>query len=933
MSYKKTTTKYEEPIKLDTTILKINVLTKGDLITKDYDPIPFHPNMADIKDLSNNNYIFFPTFEKITKTDLSRAKLGDNKLKMFTSLDYYLQLVKYIASPDRETDNSLLVDQSKAKQYALSVLEDITGDVVNDFVTVQKEETMEEGLTDEEIITNNIGLIKSIFFPNRGRFYVLGREYIIGKSKYIPPYTAGNEINKVLEEKHKVPLVYTITIELELLDATNNPNAGDFSRLSCRAKKESIKADLVGLFGTKFKFEEKINKAVLPSLLKLSPEITERGYGKLQKDWEERNKYMPPPRNEEERLAQESKKTALQKKMSKLEKEQLEYNKIPPLWIKERNALKVKYDEYQKELAKYKKEIADIENNKVEGVESFTDDLIKAVTDKMALATRNLIIATEINKIQAFDLSITQATYDKTYLDSITSPEIKQQIQDKITEYTKLKDTNNVERLNDLALQISVLKLMDAIIKKLKEKPYTSTEIETLLKKEQEIINAKYVAPFLEDLKEKQKEVDFLTKDVNTMKAELTKQPNIYKDQELKKIQQKLFNAQVSFNVLKDKYGDNGKKLVGDGNVKGEWEKALEKMTSIKDSIEVEKNLDARKIENENVNKELKAKFEEIEKVKKDLLVASFYAGEDKELTKSEKESYGSKSKPLESYDNLKNNLESLETEYLEIARKLGIEREIQAKIFLLTSDLDRIKTLKEKKREELKRKEEENTSKLNLKNKILNPYGTNVNKDISEQDKKQIAELEKERSPILHDIELIKQTLDIIEKKKKLYETFIDELKRIKDKDKYVKIVDQFNEFKLKALENYSRDIYGLNVTKESDDFKDKVEKKKQEENKAEINFLAANQGKKYDKKTTEKIEEEVKNELMEEEKKKFEKKYNDAITLTSGGGGNKRTHRKHKKTHRKHKKTHRKHKKRHLQRKTYKKFKTYLRRKTHRN
>jgi hypothetical protein len=801
MSYKKSTSKYEEPIKLDTTILKINVLTKGDLITKDYDPIPFHPNMADIKDLSNNNYIFFPTFEKITKTDLSRAKLGDNKLKMFTSLDYYLQLVKYIASPDRETDNSLLVDQSKAKQYAFSVLEDITGDVVNDFVTVQKEETMEEGLTDEEIITNNIGLIKSIFFPNRGRFYVLGREYIIGKSKYIPPYTASNEINKVLEEKHKVPLVYTITIELELLDATNNPNAGDFSRLSCRAKKESIKADLVGLFGTKFKFEEKINKAVLPSILKLSPEITERGYGKLQKDWEDRNKYMPPPRNEEERLAQESKKSALQKKMSKLEKEQLEYNKIPPLWVKERNALNVKYDEYQKELAKYKKEIDVINENEVEGVESFNDDLIKAVTDKMALATRNLITDTEINKIQAFDLSIPSATYDDTYLDSITSPEIKQQIQDKITEYTKLKDTNNTERLNDLKLQISVLKLMNDIIEKIKgdiKKKLTSDLVTPLKNQEQQIINAKYVAPFLDDLKEKQKEVDVLTTDVNTMKADLVKEKNIYKEQELKKIQQKLFNAQVSLNVLKEKYGEKGKNLVGDNDT-GQWNKALKKMTNIKESIEVEKNLDARKIENENVNKELKTKFEEIEKVKKDLLVASFYAGEDKELTKSEKESYGSKPKPLESYNNLKNNLESLETEYLEIAHKLGIEREIQAKIFLLTSDLDRIKTLKEKKREELKRKEEENTSKLNLKNKILNPYG-NASKDdskISEQDKKQIDELETERIPILQDIEVIKKTLNNIEKKKKMYETFIDELKKSKDKDRYVKIVDRLEEAK----------------------------------------------------------------------------------------------------------------------------------------
>ena len=46
-----------EPIKLDTTILKIDIKTNGDLITKEYDLIPFHPNMSDMKDLSNNNYI------------------------------------------------------------------------------------------------------------------------------------------------------------------------------------------------------------------------------------------------------------------------------------------------------------------------------------------------------------------------------------------------------------------------------------------------------------------------------------------------------------------------------------------------------------------------------------------------------------------------------------------------------------------------------------------------------------------------------------------------------------------------------------------------------------------------------------------------------------------------------------------------------------
>ena len=51
MSSKSSIDKYE-PIKLDTTILKIDIKSTGDLITKEYDLIPFHPNMSDMKDLS-----------------------------------------------------------------------------------------------------------------------------------------------------------------------------------------------------------------------------------------------------------------------------------------------------------------------------------------------------------------------------------------------------------------------------------------------------------------------------------------------------------------------------------------------------------------------------------------------------------------------------------------------------------------------------------------------------------------------------------------------------------------------------------------------------------------------------------------------------------------------------------------------------------------
>ena len=66
-------TKEKEPITIETTILKINIKTTGDLITKDYDLLPFHPNMADLRDLSNNSYILFPSFVKITMKDLQKA--------------------------------------------------------------------------------------------------------------------------------------------------------------------------------------------------------------------------------------------------------------------------------------------------------------------------------------------------------------------------------------------------------------------------------------------------------------------------------------------------------------------------------------------------------------------------------------------------------------------------------------------------------------------------------------------------------------------------------------------------------------------------------------------------------------------------------------------------------------------------------------------
>lgn len=949
MSQKKPTTKFDEPIKLETTILKINVKTSGDLTTKEYDLIPFHSNMADIKDLSNNNYIFFPTFAKITMNDLKRAKIGSNYLKIFTTLDKYLKLVEYIASDDRETDNTLIVDQSQAKQYALSVLENITGDIVEDFVSVQKEENTEEGLTDEEIITNNIGLIKSIFFPRGGRFYVLKREYIIGKSKYIPPFVAGKDINQKLKEKHTVPLSYTITVDLELLDATNNPNAGDFGRLSCKAKKINIKNDLIDMFGTKFKFQEQKQKAVLPSLLQLSPEITERGYGKLQREWEERNKYVKPPETEAERLAIEKNWTPLQRKMSQLDKAQQDYNKIPQLWIKDRNDLDKKYEDFFISVDKYKKEIEEIkENNKKEDENepdsSFVKELTQTVVDNMALAAKNLLV--EVDKVQAFTLNtddMKKMDFDKLELLSKSAPELKQLFQEKKDEYKKLNYAGinknaglDTDRLKDLALQMVLFKKLDDIIVKVeKDKDISKSDTNNFKELEIKIIDAKYVEPFLDDLKIKQKDVEYLTKEEKTLDDEIKKNgndsKNIYKKSELAKLRAKLFKKQVEFRKLKEPLGENGKNLIE------KWVKGLDKMKDIKNTVENEKNNEEKKVESESVNKELKSKFEEIEKAKKLLLTTSFFEGNNKEeLTRSEKEKFGRQDAPIEKYEDVKSNVKNLEEEYLEISKKLGIEKEIQAKVKLLMGDVDRIKSVKDAKESERKKKDDELEGKDKSKKKILDNYFSNGKpidgKPVPPQEQKRIDDLTAEQIPLRAQSNKLKITVDRVTKKKALYVTLIDELKRIKDEVTFRKKMDNFNE-KIKVLTEYSENVKNL-LTKEytSADIEAEIDRliKKEDEKlstKLTEEQIAA-------KKKDPEYETKAKNKLDEKAKEKYVVTYNAAIEALdkvklSGGGFSKRHYtRRHKRV--KHKKTIRKNKKSTNKSKSKsKKSRTYKRRK----
>ena len=692
MSSKSSIDKYE-PLKVDTTTLKIEIKTNGDLVTKEYDLIPFHPNMSDMKDLSNNNYILFPSFVKITMKYLKNAGVGQDYRKVFTQLDKYILLIKYMTKTDKDIleDYTLLVDQSQYKNYAMSFVQDFTTDITRDFRAVQKYEP----LTDQEIVTNNIGIIKSIFLPNNGRFFVLGHEYIINECRYLSPYEESTTVNqKISSEKKKIPLNYTIKIEMQLLDVALNPGVGDFSKLSCKQKKISLNKDVKEIFGESFGYKEEI-KAILPPL---NPTTTtaKRGFGKLQTEWEERNKYIKAPTTEKERLEQEQKMTKLQKRMAQFDKSNEEYNKIPPLWMKESKDLVDKYAAFVKEIEGYKKEISNIkEANKpydpATKQPSFVYDLIKAVEDKMREATGQLV-TDDIAKDE---------TVKTHYKNDVEAYKIKMKAENKmvpVSESAVLREAIVDKFMTNVDSMLNV----DNI-----------TYLNAIKDSETRTINNKYTEPFLTDLRAKEKDVkvlqdenDKLSKEIQAMdNSDYNKKARI---QDLSKLQATLLKKKTDLKSLQDKFGVNGEKLIAT------WTAAENKMNSLKSGIELDKNIGEQKILNASVTKELQDKLKEIKELKETLYKAYYFSGQYSEITREEGEKYSKKpgDRPIETVDLLEGNIIQLKEDYLEIAKKVSMFNKMQSYITLLNEEMERIKVLKKGKESEKDKKDKEIKSK-----------------------------------------------------------------------------------------------------------------------------------------------------------------------------------------------------------------------------
>ena len=724
MSSKTSKDKFDQII-IETTQLKINIKTTGDLTTKEYDLLPFHPNMADLRDLSNNSYLLFPSFVKITMKDLKKAGVGDDYPKVFLNLEKYIKLIKYVTSPEREQDYTLFIDRSQVTNYATAFaqnsLTDLLSDEASDIISIQKYEP----LTEEEMIINNIELIKRLFLPVKSHFFILGNDYVIGKSKYVPPFKASSEINTKLDTTKKIPLAYTVKFELQLLDAANNPDAGDFMKMSCKGKKNSIAKDAMDIFGTNFGYVPE-KKAPIQSILNTSEVTKKRQFGKLQKEWEERNKYVKAPANERERLEQESKWTTLQKKMAQYDKYQEVYNKIPPAWIKERADLKTKYTDFKKKMVKFWQDIADIKKSNPND-DSVRRDMIDDVKKKIRQAAAQLLL-----NIKDFTI---ETKLNQFIVDLETA-------------------TANVENVIE------------------ESEFYKKAKMD-----EEKMINDRYVKPILEaaDVEGKKKDLEALERQEDDVKKRLDPNDpygNKSAQVELAKVQGEIRTKKAELETLEKKYGKDGSELIKT------WVASQEQLDKLGKTIEDDKTIEEKKIKVESVNKELDKKLEEIVKLKKDLMLAKFFAGQYDDLDKEKFESKAAKERPLESVETLQANLDLAKDQYLVIAAKFSDFNKLQAKITLLNSDLTDLKELKEAKNKGKKKVENEIKTKSDAK--------LNIARIVKEGNRAKTANEIKEEEGYNKDIDLLQKEiaekytsiLDKTELKIKLYNAYIDFLK-----------------------------------------------------------------------------------------------------------------------------------------------------------
>jgi hypothetical protein len=268
---------------------------------------------------------------------------------------------------------------------------------------------------------------------------------------------------------------------------------------------------------------------------------------------------------------------------------------------------------------------------------------------------------------------------------------------------------------------------------------------------------------------------------------------------DLAKVQAAIRKKMADIQVIKEKYET---KNIIDG-----WKATLGEMDSLSKTVEREKTKDEKKIQNETVNKELDEKLKEIKEIKKELLLAKFFAGDYDDLSKSEKESYEKKNqrdRPLDDVNTIQQNLERTKQQYLEIAKKFSEFNKVQALITLLNDDLSAIKKLKDAKKSERETKDRDIKTKNSDKLAIAR-QAESAKRDLTPADEEKLKNYDKDIAVIQNDLnEKIIPIFEKAEERRKIYDKYIDVLKKIESNDTTID----------KKLETFKKEYDELNIS-----------------------------------------------------------------------------------------------------------------------
>ena len=123
--------------------LKINIETRGEHTTKPGEPILYNVSMSD-PNLQSSNILYLPPTLSVTKKSIRNAKVGTDDKNIFINPGNLDKVLKYIISKGFQKTSA-----KKAKEKG--------------------------------IVLNNIKLLKSIYLPSRGKFFIDGKVYLIIK--------------------------------------------------------------------------------------------------------------------------------------------------------------------------------------------------------------------------------------------------------------------------------------------------------------------------------------------------------------------------------------------------------------------------------------------------------------------------------------------------------------------------------------------------------------------------------------------------------------------------------------------------------------------------------------------------------------------------------------------------------------------------------